>query len=108
MRLTFWRFQIILFILYFFWGNFFTGDSLVSQAAFNFAVFYPVGFLEGYWPAPTGKWTVYVAGVSFNVFTYLVVLIAGVPWPKGETVIIDFVSMALFIWAGTWIGRRLA
>ena len=108
MRLTFWRFQLILLVLYFFWGNFFTGGGLISQIVYNFAVFYPVGFLEGYWPAPSGKWTVLAAAMVFNVMSYLVAVLAAMVLPGWPIVVIDYVSMAAFILIGKWMGHRLA
>lgn len=107
MRLSFWRFQLFLFLLYLVWGNFFTAETLINQAVFNFAVFYPVGFLEGYWPAPGGKKEIYQAAVIFNCLTYLIAFVSGVYVQNLFVVFADFLSMIIFVQLGIVMGRRL-
>ena len=63
MNSAFWRYQIILTLLLIFWGDFFVSGGLLNQLAFNFALFYPLGFLVGYGPKLENRRTAYVAAL---------------------------------------------
>lgn len=117
MRLSFWRYQLILVLLYFFWSIFFTSPTptIFSQIAFNFAVFYPVGLLAGHQnqKGDTKKNILEVcfAALVFNLLTYGLAYLGGITfqeWSQNwSLVLIDFLSMFLLIGLGMIFGDRL-
>lgn len=107
MRLSFWRYQLILASLYLLWSGFFTMPSILSQVAFNFAVFYPVGVLAGYNNRSNGTKDVYMAAVLFNLITYWIAYLGGIIVQDWVLVIVDFLSVAVLVGIGIIIGKRL-
>ena len=45
MKTAFARYLLLLGLLFIFWSEFFVAGGALNQLAFNFAVFYPLGFL---------------------------------------------------------------
>ncbi|MHB1652735.1 MAG: hypothetical protein ACYCVD_09705 [Desulfitobacteriaceae bacterium] len=107
LSLNFWRYQLILFLLYFLWSGFFTSQTLLSQAAFNFAIFYPVGVLTGYRREQGGIKEVYVAALVFDLLTYGLAILGGGYVENWSLIAVDFFSMILFIGLGILIGGRM-
>lgn len=100
-----WHFGLLLFAFYLFWGGIFTEVSIAEQIVFNFAVFYPAGFIAGYFKTRSRAQDVYVAGFLFNLLTY------GLAFAGGQQlnlllVGIDFSSMFLCIFIGILVGKR--
>ena len=106
MNSAFWRYQILLTLLFIFWGDFFVSGGLLNQLAFNFALFYPLGFLVGYRPKLENRRTAYVAALLFNCSSYLLALNSGVFIDNWTIVILDFVSLIFFLETGRIIGKR--
>ncbi|WP_235838669.1 hypothetical protein [Desulfosporosinus metallidurans] len=89
-----------------FLGRFFVPGGLLNQLTLNFALFYPLGFLVGYRPRLENRRTAYVAAFLFNCSSYLIAVISGVSIDNWTIVILDFVSLILFLEAGRIIGKR--
>ncbi len=106
MNSAFWRYQIILTLLLIFWGDFFVSGGVLNQLAFNFALFYPLGFLVGYRPRLENRCTAYVAALLFNCSSYLLAFNSGVFIDNWTVIILDFVSLILFLEVGRIIGKR--
>ena len=106
MNLTFWRYQLILSLLFIFWGEFFVSGGVLNQLALNFALFYPLGFLVGYRPLLENQRIAYLAAFLFNGLSYLVASISGIFAESWTIVILDFISLVVFLRAGMVIGRR--
>lgn len=106
---NFWRYQIILLLLFFLWGGFFTSGTILNQIGFNFAVFYPVGLYAGYRMDPHGVSELYAAAVVFNAFTYGLAYASGglEALPNLVLIGIDFLSMAIVAGIGFAMGRRM-
>ena len=107
MRLSFWRYEAILFLLYFLWSGVFTAQSYLSQAAFNFAVFYPVGVMAGYFHGKDGIKEVLAAAFVFDLLTYGLVYLGGMNVPDWGLVAVDFLSMILLVLIGVVLGKHL-
>ncbi len=105
MLFSFWRYQLILVLLYIVWGQFFTAGTLANQVAFNFAVFYPVGFLGGY--RKEKKFNLFATALIFNCLTYLLTLLSGVRIEKWLIVPVDFLSMLIVMGIGFYISKRI-
>ncbi len=105
MLFSFWRYQLILVLLYIVWGQFFTAGTLANQVAFNFAVFYPVGFLGGY--RKEKIFNVFGAALVFNSLTYLLALLNGVRIENWLIVPVDFISLLILLGAGLYISQRM-
>ncbi len=95
MLFSFWRYQLILVLLFIVWGQFFTVGTLANQVAFNFAVFYPVGFLGGY--RKEKKFNLFGAALIFNILTYLLALLNGVRIEDWLIVPVDFISLLILL-----------
>lgn len=106
MNSAFWRYQLILSLLFIFWGEFFVSGGALNQLAFNFALFYPLGFLVGYRPLLENLRSAYLAAFLFNLFSYLVAVISGIPIESWTIVVLDFISLIFFLKTGTIIGQR--
>lgn len=100
-----WHFGLLMFAFYLFWGGYFTELSIASQIVFNFAVFYPAGFLAGYFSTRSRLPDVFLSGFLFNALTYGLVF-AGGQTVKLEYVGVDFISMILWIYIGLRVGKR--
>jgi hypothetical protein len=90
--------------LYFIWGGFFVERTWINQVVFNFAVFYPVGFVNGYFQHARGPFRVFRAAVLFNVITYLIAIATGETIPL-LLAGLDFITLFLFITLGIRIGN---
>ncbi|KLU62141.1 hypothetical protein CEB3_c15040 [Peptococcaceae bacterium CEB3] len=108
MRLNFWRYGAILFLLYFIWSGVFTAETYLSQVAFNFAVFYPVGFLAGYVEQKSGIREVLTAALVYNLLTYVLTYLAGIEVQDWSMVGVDFLSLIIIVLIGVWMGRRVS
>ncbi|AHF06661.1 hypothetical protein [Desulfitobacterium metallireducens] len=102
-----WYFGLFMFAFYLFWGGYFTDLSVASQIVFNFAVFYPAGFLAGYFSKRSRLRDVFLSGFLFNSLTY------GLAFAGGQTVKlgyvgVDFITMILWIYIGIFVGKRTA
>jgi hypothetical protein len=106
MKSAFLRYILILSLLFIFWGQFFDSDGPLNQLAFNFALFYPLGFLVGYRPQQENLQSAYFSALVFNAVSYLVAGIAGIPIERWTLVILDFVSLLFFLKVGMIVGRR--
>jgi len=106
MNLAFWRYQLILSFLYIFWGEFFVTGGILNQLAFNFSVFYPLGFLVGYRPKYEDLRTAYLAAFIFNLLSYLIASLVEYPIERLILVVLDFVSLVAFLNLGMYFGRR--
>jgi len=106
MNLTFWRYQLILSLLFIFWGEFFVSSGILNQLAFNFALFYPLGFLVGYRRQYEDVRSAYLAALIFNILSYLIAFLVKFPIESWILVILDFVSLVVFLYIGIYIGRR--
>ncbi|GBG57528.1 hypothetical protein SPFL3101_02879 [Sporomusaceae bacterium FL31] len=91
--------------LYFLWGEFFPEPTIVNQIIFNFALFYPVGFLNGYFKDPGGVLRVLPIAFLFNIMTYVLAFAVNVKIPL-LLAALDFVTMFVFLYLGILIGRR--
>lgn len=106
MNSAFWRYFLILCLLFIFWGEFFVSDGVLNQLAFNFALFYPLGFLVGYRSPLENLRTAYIAALAFNTMSYVVAGVSGIPLESWTMVVIDFISLTFFLQVGTIIGKR--
>jgi hypothetical protein len=105
MLFSFWRYQVMLVLLYIFWGQFLTSGTPADQLVFNFAVFYPVGFLGGY--RKEKKFSLFGAVLVFNCLTYLFALLTGARIEDWLIVSIDFISLVIFTEAGYYFGKLI-
>ena len=106
MNSVFWRYQLILSLLYIFWGGFFVSGGTLNQLAFNFALFYPLGFLVGYRRKYEDFRTAYLAALTFNLLSYLIAGLVEFRVESWMLVVLDFVSLVVFLNIGMYIGRR--
>jgi len=106
MNLAFWRYQLILSFLYIFWGEFFVTGGMLNQLAFNFSIFYPLGFLVGYRPKYEDLRTAYLAAIIFNILSYLTASLVEYPIDSLVLVVLDFLSLVVFLNLGMFFGRR--
>jgi len=106
MNFAFWRYQIILGLLFIFWVDFFVSGGLLNQVAFNFAIFYPLGFLVGYRRKYENLGSAYLAAFLFNLLSYLMAYLVEVPIESWTMVVLDFTSLVAFLNIGMYIGRR--
>ena len=106
MNTAFWRYLLILSLLFIIWGEFFVSGGVLNQLVFNFAIFYPLGFLVGYRPRLENIRTAYITALIFNIFSYLVASISEIPIESWTMVVLDFVSVGFFLKAGMIIGQR--
>lgn len=106
MNSAFWRYLLILSLLFIIWGEFFVSGGVLNQLAFNFAIFYPLGFLVGYRPRFENIRSAYIAAFSFNILSYLVASISEIPIESWTMVVLDFVSLGFFLKAGMIMGQR--
>lgn len=96
---------MVLMLLYFTWGGFFPEPTFPNQVIFNFALFYPVGFMNGYLEDAGGVLSVYRIAILFNIMTYGLVIVAGIRIPlllAGA----DFLTLFLFLYLGILMGKR--
>lgn len=106
MNFAFWRYLLILILLYLFWGDFFVSGGILNQLVFNFAVFYPLGFLVGYRYKHENLGSAYLASLIFNLLSYLIAVLFEFPINSWIIVVIDFTSLVVFLNIGMYIGRR--
>ena len=106
MNSAFWRYLLILSLLFIIWGEFFVSDGVLNQLTFNFAIFYPLGFLVGYRSRFENKRTAYIAAFSFNILSYLVASISEIPIESLSMAVLDFVSVGILLKAGMIMGQR--
>lgn len=106
MNSAFWRYFFILSLLFIFWGEFFVSDGLLNQLTFNFALFYPLGFLVGYRPRHENLRSAYLAAFLFNCLSYLVAGISEIPIENWTMVVLDFISLIFFLKIGMIMGQR--
>ena len=106
MNSYFWRYLLILSLLFIIWGEFFVSGGVLNLLAFNFAIFSPLGFLVGLRPQSENLRSAYIAAYSFNSLSYLVASISGIPIESWTMIVIDFVSVNLILKAGMIIGQR--
>ncbi|HWQ40572.1 MAG TPA: hypothetical protein VN456_00880, partial [Desulfosporosinus sp.] len=104
MNAAFWRYQLLLGLLYIVWIDFFTSGGVLNQLVFNFALFYPLGYLAGYRRHFEDLRSAYLAAFSFNLLSYLIIFIAGIPIESWTIVPVDFVSLIFFLKVGMIIG----
>lgn len=81
-------------------------DGPLNQLTFNFAVFYPLGFLVGYRPRLENLRSAYLAAFLFNCLSYLFAGISGIPIESWTMVVLDFISFIVFLKIGTIMGQR--
>lgn len=103
---TFWRYLLILSLLFIIWGEFFVSGGLLSQLTFNFAIFYPLGFLVGYRSRSENIRSAYIAAYSFNSLSYMIASFSEIPIESWTMVVLDFVSVGLILKAGMMMGLR--
>lgn len=106
MNFAFWRYQLILGLLYIFWGEFFVAGGILNQVVFNFSLFYPLGFLVGYRRQHEDLRAAYLAAFIFNLLSYLIASLVEFPIESWTLVILDFVSLVAFLNIGMYFGRR--
>jgi hypothetical protein len=106
MNSVFWRYQLLLGLLFIIWGEFFISGGILNQLAFNFALFYPLGFLAGYRHKYEDLRSAYLAAFSFNLLSYLIASIEGIVIESWTIVAVDFVSLIIIVKVGTIIGQR--
>jgi len=106
MNSAFWRYQLILSLLFIFWSEFFVSGGILNQLVFNFSLFYPLGFLVGYRPKYEDLRTAYFAALMFNLLSYLIAYFVEFPIESWTLVVLDFVSLVVFLNIGMYIGRR--
>jgi hypothetical protein len=106
MNFAFWRYQLILSLLYFFWGEFFVTGGALNQLAINFALFYPLGFLVGYRRQYENIRLAYLAALIFNLLSYVIASVVEIPIESLIMVVIDFLSLFIFLKIGMYIGQR--
>lgn len=107
MNAAFWRYQLLLALLYIVWIDFFTSGGVLNQLVFNFALFYPIGYLAGYRRYFEDLRSAYLAAFSFNLISYLIIYMAGIPIESWIIVPVDFVSLMFFLKVGMIIGQRV-
>lgn len=100
-----WHYTLVMIFLYFLWGGFFTELNWMNQGVFNFAVFYPIGFMNGYFQQAQEAFMAFRTAIVFNIVTYGVVIAAGerVPLPLAG---FDFFTLFLFIFLGIRMGLQ--
>lgn len=106
MNSAFWRYLLILSLLFIFWGEFFVMGGVLNQLAFNFAIFYPLGFLVGYRPRFETIRSAYFVAFLFNTLSYLVASIADIPIESWLLVVLDFVSVGVYLKVGMVMGQH--
>ncbi|HBV87996.1 hypothetical protein [Desulfosporosinus sp.] len=106
MNYAFWRYQLILSFLFIFWGEFFVTGGIFNQLAFNFSLFYPLGFLVGYRPKHEDLRIAYLAAFIFNLLSYLIASLVDFPIDSWILVVLDFVSLVVIMNVGMYFGRR--
>jgi hypothetical protein len=106
MNSAFWRYLLLLGLLFIFWSEFFVSGGALNQLAFNFALFYPLGFLVGYRPRKESLFTAYLAGFLFNLFSYYLAYINGISIESWAMVALDFGSFIFFVKLGVIFGKR--
>jgi hypothetical protein len=106
MLFSFWRYQVMLVLLFIFWSQTFNFGTPGNQLVFNFAVFYPVGFLGGY--RKENKFSLFGAVLVFNSLTYLLTLLTGSRIEDWLIVPIDFISLVIFIEVGYYFGKIMS
>ncbi|AFQ44641.1 hypothetical protein [Desulfosporosinus meridiei] len=106
MNLAFWRYLLILSLLFIFWGEFFDSGGTLNQLAFNFALFYPVGFLVGYRGKSENLSSAYIAAFLFNLLSYLIAYLVEFPIESWLIVVADFTSLVVYLNIGIYVGRR--
>lgn len=106
MNTAFWRYLLILSLLFIIWGEFFVSGGVLNQLAFNFAIFYPLGFLVGYRPKREEIRSAYLAAVIFNIISYVIAIISAIPIESWIMVALDFASVGILIKVGIMIGQR--
>lgn len=100
-----WHYAVVLVSLYFIWGEFFPEPTFINQVVFNFALFYPVGFMNGYFKDAGGAFPVFRAAFLFNLITYVLVISAGQSVPL-LLAGVDFLTLFLFLYFGILMGKR--
>ena len=105
MKSDFWRYQIILTVLFIFWTGFFDTGGLLNQLVFNFALFYPLGFLIGFRPELESKSTAYISAFLFNCSSYVIAMASGIPIQSWFIVTIDFLSVLVILETGRIVGK---
>lgn len=106
MKSVFWRYLLLLSLLYIFWGEFFITGGILSQLALNFAIFYPLGFLVGYRRKYENLHSAYFAALIFNLLSYVMAILVKVPIENVFMILIDYVSLFIFLKVGMDIGLR--
>lgn len=106
MKSVFWRYLLLLSLLYIFWGEFFAAGGVLNQLTLNFAIFYPLGFLVGYRRHYESLRSAYYAALIFNLFSYLMASLLQVPFENGLMILIDYLSLFIFLKVGMYIGLR--
>lgn len=100
-----WHYAVVLVSLYFIWGEFFAEPTFINQVVFDFAIFYPVGFMNGYFGDLRGVFPVFQTSILFNLMTYVLVIASGL----NVSLLLacaDVLSMLVFIFLGIIIGKR--
>lgn len=100
-----WHLGLLMFAFYLFWGGYFTELSFATQIVFNFAIFYPAGFMAGYFSTRSRLRDVFLTGFLFNCLTYGLAFVGGQSIEVGY-VGVDFISMCLWIYTGILVGKR--
>jgi len=103
---AFWRYMLILSLLYIIWGEFFVSGGVLNLLTFNFAIFYPLGFLVGLRSPSENIRSAYISAYLFNSLSYLVASTSAIPIESWIMVFLDFVSVGFFLKAGMIIGQR--
>ena len=106
MNSAFWRYLLILSLLFIIWGEFFVTGGILNQLALNFAIFYPLGFLAGYRARFEDIRSAYIAAFSFNILSYLIAIFSEIPIVSWTIVVLDFVSVGFFLKAGMIMGQH--
>lgn len=106
MKSVFWRYMLLLSLLYIFWGGFFVTNGVLSQLALNFALFYPLGFLVGYRHQYENLRSAYFAALVFNFLSYVMAILVQIPIGNVFLILIDYVSLFIFLKVGMDIGLR--
>ncbi len=106
MNSVFWRYLLLLSLLYIFWGQFFVAGGVINQVAFNFALFYPLGFWVGYRHQAEHRRTAYLTAFIFNLLSYVVASVLDIPIESWLMVVLDFFSLFMVLKVGMYLGRR--
>ena len=106
MNFVFWRYLLILSLLFIIWSEFFASGGVLNQLAFSFAVFYPLGFLVGYRPRLENIRSAYIAAFLFNSLSYLLASTSEISVVSLTMVVLDFASVGFFLKAGMMMGQR--